>query len=80
MASHFQNVSYTYYSENSPKWGLYYDYASKNLPLPIAHHLWLSRYKVLLDSDKYLLSYSTLINPHKPDGPPHDITDFINFD
>ena len=24
-------------------------------------------YKVLLDSDKYLLSYSTLINPLEPD-------------
>ena len=37
------------------------------LLMPIAHHLGLSMYNVLLDSGKYLLSYSTLINPLKRD-------------
>ena len=41
---------------------------SNILPLPIAHQLLLSMYKVLVDSDKYLLSYSILINPLKPDA------------
>ena len=40
---------------------------SKLLPLPIAHHLGLSMYKVLLDSDKCLLNYSKLINLLEPD-------------
>ena len=35
--------------------------------LPNAHHLGLSMYIVLLDSNKYLLSYSTFINPLEPD-------------
>ena len=30
---------------------------------PIAHHPGLAMYKVLLDADKYLPSYSTFINP-----------------
>ena len=37
------------------------------MPLPIAHNLGLSMYKVLLDSDKHLLSYSKLINLLLPD-------------
>ena len=48
---------------------------SKILPLPIAHHLGHSMYKVLLDSSRYLLSYSTLINPLEPDV--HHITSQI---
>ena len=39
---------------------------SNILPLPIAYHLGLSMYKVLLDSDKHFLSYSTLTNPLEP--------------
>ena len=38
-----------------------------SLKLPITHHLGLSMYKVLLDSDKYLLSYNAMINPLEPD-------------
>ena len=53
---------------------------SKFLLLPITHHLGLSMYKVLLDSDKYLLSYSALINPARARCPPHGVTNFINFD
>ena len=40
---------------------------SKILPLPMAHLLGLAMYKVLLDSDKYLLNYSALINLLEPD-------------
>ena len=40
---------------------------NKILVLPIAHRLGLAVYEVLLDSDKYLLSYGTLINSFQPD-------------
>ena len=54
--------------------------------LPTAHRLGLSMYKVLLDSDKYLLSYSIFILRlylYTSTGArcsSHEVTDFISFD
>ena len=39
-----------------------FDRQAKSCHCQFAHHPGLSMYKVLLDSDKYLLSHSTLIN------------------
>ena len=38
----------------------------QDFAIAIAHHPELSMEKVLLDSDKYLLSYNILINPLEP--------------